>query len=205
MNYKICPNNVPQMSRERIEELIKPFNVDRQKYPILIVGIRGYYLNTMGEIGKNDRGIYDDAIFIHTTQIFRSYNANTDPSRYRKGNGKSQNTKGMARLNAGIWYAHNLGNHKGQYLALVQDSGEVTVTRDGNPDYLDKGDFGINIHRGAYLGTSSLGCQTIFPDQWKDFIKNVEQQAIKLFGAQKNSRVIPYILIENINNNVFKQ
>ena len=191
------PNTKPRMSSTNLRKLIEPFQINRTKYPLVVIGIRGYYRNGLGEDNVNDRGIYDDALFIDTLQVTASFNANTDPSYVRKGAGKGS-TKGMATLKPGLWMVHKFGLHRQKYLALVQRMGAVTVVRDGNPDYEDTGkDFGINIHKGGLKSTSSEGCQTIYPPQWDSFIALAKDQAVRYFGEQWNKIVIPYVLIEN--------
>jgi hypothetical protein len=195
------PAGKPRLSNAELEKLLRPFNLDRDRYPVIVVGIRGYYKNTMGAPKVNDRGIYDDALFIHSPSVMAAYNGNTDPSRYRSGHGTGENTKGIASLNPGAWFVHKFAKHKNQYLALCQRLGPVTVTRDGNPPYEDSdlnrpaGYFGINIHRGGYNGTSSLGCQTIHPTQWDSFINLAVDQAKRYHGDSWNRACIPYILI----------
>ena len=192
---KIVPPAKPRLSSSELRSLCDSYNVDRDKYPLLIVGIRGYYLNTMGAANINDRGIYDDAIFIDSPNVTASFNANTDPSRSRIGYGKSVN-KGMAMLKCGLWMSYQFGKHK-TYAALIQTGGSVTVIRDGNPNYEDSGYFGINIHRGGYNTTSSEGCQTIYPDQWSSFISLATSEAKRISADGFNKLVIPYILMEN--------
>ena len=191
------PPSKPRLSSGQLQNLISTFKVDREKNPLVIVGIRGYYLNTQGKPGVNDRGIYDDAIFIDSPFVTASFNANTDPSVYRKGTGTQNRTKGIARLKPGLWMAYGFGLHKNKYMALIQCMGEVTVIRDGNPDYEETGNFGINIHKGGYNTTSSLGCQTIHPAQWESFINLAKDQAVRLFRSKWNKTRIPYVLIEN--------
>ena len=159
----------PRLSTLELERLLQPYDLDRIKHPVAVVGVRGYYRNTMGAPGVNDRGIYDDAIFLHSPSAFAAFNANTDPSAYRKGQGQGAG-RGMASLESGMWLVYQFDKHKGKYLALCQRSGPVTVVRDGNPPYKDTGYFGINIHRGGFTSTSSEGCQTIHPAQWVSFI-----------------------------------
>ncbi len=91
--------------------------------------------------------------------------------------------KGMATLEPGLW-TFIPGLHRGKYLALRQH-GTFRVMRDGRPhDYEDIGDgFGINIHRGGFNGTSSLGCQTIVPEQWQNFIQLVTSELSKYSQA----------------------
>lgn len=144
-----------------------------------IVGYRGFF-NT----NQNRRAIYDDAIFIVSPTTVRAYNANVDPGAFKKG---------IANLLAGKWLyrlgIHGLSKPKAlQYEALVQAS-PVTVNRDEVGH--DTGWFGINIHRGGRWSVSSLGCQTIPPAQWDEFIDNVKNR----FHIYKQTTV-PYILKE---------
>jgi hypothetical protein len=91
-----------------------------------------------------------------------------------------------------LWRVHKLDLHAGKYLALCQRAGEVTVIRDGiDGDYIDKGNFGINIHKGGYDRVSSTGCQTIYPDQWPSFIATVQEQM-----KRNKMKVMPYLLID---------
>ncbi|MEG3182132.1 hypothetical protein [Sphingomonas sp. LT1P40] len=183
------PNARPQMTEAQLMAKVAPLGITRLD-TLFVVGIRGYYLDTMGRAAANDRGIYDDALFVVAPdQHFSAYNGNTDPSRRRIGGGTGAG-KGMACLKPGLWRAHRLGLHKGQYRALIQTGGKVTVTRDGTPPYEDTGYFGINIHRGGIGTTSSEGCQTIPPEQWPTFIANVDALAKRLGVV-----TVPYALV----------
>jgi hypothetical protein len=195
----IVPATKPRLHSAELDEMLTRYSaIDRDRYPFVVVGVRGYYRDTMGVPGVNDRGIYDDAMFIYSPSVLAAYNGNTDPSRYRKGTGTGA-AKGMASLKPGVWYVHQFDMHRGKYLALCQRAGPVTVIRDGTPNYEDTGsDFGINIHRGLYDRTSSLGCQTIHPSQWDSFIHLAVDQAKRYYGATTwRSAVIPYALLVN--------
>jgi lysozyme len=142
---------------------------------VFIVGIRGYYLDTMGKKGVNDRGIYDDAIFVFGNgENFASFNANTDPSAFRKG---------IATLIEG-WHPYKLGNHGisrpgGGYPALrpATKNEALPVRRDGeNAVISSRPGIAINIHRGSTKSTSSEGCQTIHPYQWDAFYAMVKSE-----------------------------
>lgn len=170
------------MTREEVEKELSNFDVS--KYPVKLLGIRGYYKKTMRNPVANDFGIYDDAIFIISPDYFYSFNANTDPSITRKG---------IAVLKAGGVYLYKIGLHnmKKPYKALRQ-YGRVTVIRDGKDDTdTATSPFYIDIHKGGYNTTSSLGCQTIYPTQWTDFLSTVEREI-----AKNNQTIIPYCLIE---------
>jgi len=195
MPATMLPAAKPRMSSAELDAQLAPFHIDRTKYPMLVVGVRGYYRDTMGAPGVNDRGIYDDAIFLYTPSVLAAYNGNTDPSRVKKGRGTGA-AKGMASLNPGAYFVHRFDLHNGKYLALCQRAGDVTVTRDGDPPYADTGAFGINIHKGGYTGTSSLGCQTIHPDQWDSFITLAQDQAKRYLGPNWKKTIVPYVLID---------
>ncbi len=195
INVANTPAERPRLSSTELRNRIAQYRIDREKYPVVIVGVRGYYKDSMGAPGVNDRGIYDDAIFIESAQIMVAYNGNTDPSSYRAGSGTGS-TKGMASLNLGAWIVYRFDKHKGQYLALCQRAGPVTVTRDGDPPYLDTGMFGINIHRGRYNSTSSEGCQTVHPSQWESFIATAQDQVRRYFPDNWRAKTIPYVLLD---------
>lgn len=192
---KMLPTGKPRLSNAELEQKLAPFKIDREKYPVVVVGIRGYYKDTMGAPGVNDRGLYDDAIFVHSPSVFAAYNGNTDPAFVRKGQGTGAG-KGMASLNAGCWYVHRFDLHRGKYMALCQRAGEVEVTRDGKVEpYKHKGSFGINIHKGGFNSTGSEGCQTIHPTQWESFMALVTDQARRYFAGKWKSSTIPYVLL----------
>lgn len=184
----LLPNDKPKMSQAEVAALLLEYDVTD---PLCLVGIRGYYKNTMGAPGRNDRGMYDDAMFLWSADTFASFNGNTDPSAYRKGIGRGSR-KGMASLKHGHYHSHKIGLHRGKYTALVQTAGPVVVVRDGDPPYEDEGYFGINIHKGGITQTSSLGCQTIPPNQWDAFIS-----LVKLLMKRHELSVMPYLLVEN--------
>ncbi len=172
----IIPPSRPKEARKEIEKIIAASNV---KSDVVLVGVRGYYRDTMGKPGVNDRGIYDDAIFLVSPEAFVSFNANCDPSCCRPG---------MAMLKTGV-YECVKWRHKGKYdaLQIVRDC----VTRDGQPGE-DTGRHGINLHKGGVGQTSSEGCQTIVPTQYDAFIKLVYSEM-----DRHGQKTIPYILVEN--------
>jgi lysozyme len=192
----MVPATRPRMSRAELLPRVAALGLDVAKEPFFVAGVRGYYRDTMGAAGANDRSIYDDALFLVSPSIFAAYNGNTDPSRVRRGSGTGA-AKGMASLRPGLWRVHRFDLHNGKYLALCQRAGPVTVTRDGAAgDYADTGMFGINIHKGGHGTTSSEGCQTIPPAQWDSFIASAVDQAKRLHGARWRSATIPYVLLD---------
>jgi lysozyme len=178
----MVPNSRPQQAKEKtLMMVIKSGIVDR----VALVGIRGYYSETFTPSG-NQRGIYDDAIVLLSPSVHATFNANTDPSVHRKG---------IAVLKTGI-HRFRKGNHGlskpgGGYPALrpANAKEELPVTRDGIGD--DMG-IAINVHKGGYNTTSSLGCQTIYPPQWDGFIGLVYSEMTRY-----NQKTIPYLLVDN--------
>jgi lysozyme len=178
---KMLPANRPAWGQTKVSQILADNEIDN---PVALLGVRGYYRDSLGIVGRNDRGIYDDAIFLCSEEVFAAFNANVDPSIFRFG---------IASLQPGL-YLYKLGIHglsrpkHLRYRALVQAS-EVIVKRDG--EGTERGYFGINIHRGNRNSTSSAGCQTIHPAQWGAFIALVESEMKRV----KVNR-IPYLLIE---------
>lgn len=174
------PSKRPEMTNEQAIRMLREKGVDAS-YPALL-GRRGYYRDSMGVPGRNDNGIYDDAIFLVTPGIYKAFNANTDPSRIHKG---------VATLRTGSWL-YKVGTHglskpkEKQYTALVQAK-EVWVDRAETP--ADFGFFGINIHKGSLNSTSSEGCQTIYPTQWEEFIALVQKEM-----KRADRLTVPYLL-----------
>lgn len=146
---------------------------------LFLVGVRGYYQDTMGAPGRNDVGLYDDALFIVGIDMFAGFNANTDPSRQ---------TPGIATLIAPGRYPYRKGNHGiskpgGGYPAFRPATKDeaLPVTRAGQKG-ISEG-IAINIHRGGINTTSSAGCQTIPPDQWDTFYAIMSAQ-LKATGQE---------------------
>lgn len=154
----------------------------------VIVASPGYYLNSMGKPGVNDRGINDDAFAIIGPDIFITFNGNVDPSIYRAE---------VATLKPGQVIDYIIGPHaigkKTQHEALRQASA-VIVKRDklvrpkgfvhktrgislGDGYWTDLGypaRFWTNFHKQTG-GTSSLGCLTIPASQWVSFMSTVKE------------------------------
>lgn len=196
----LLPSARPEIGRHAAEQLLHKAGVDISRPAIL--GRRGYYRDTMGVIGKNDRGLYDDALIVVTPTAYATFNANTDPSRAYPG---------VAVLEAGLWL-FKLGIHNASkdpaahphYPALVQ-ADEVIVRRDDTKEFSAgtrherygeclgggrwRGWFGINNHRGGFTSTSSEGCQTVWPPQWEAYFELVKGEM-----KRYSQLCIPYLL-----------
>ena len=148
---------VPQLPEGEILKILDANNVDMSEAAVL--ALPGYWLDSMGKKGVNDRMTWDDAIIAyHPHQGFLRYQGNTDPNGYRKGYGTAEDTKGMATLKNGVW-RFGTGRHRGK--KAFRQCMPFTVRRDGNPPYDDTGWFAIDLHAGGENSTSSLGCQTL--------------------------------------------
>lgn len=176
----LIPDSRPKLPMQEVNRLLNLHNVT---VPVALLGVRGYRRDTMGRVGVNDVGMYDDAIFLRWPGAMLACNANCDPSRI---GWNSAVGKPFAQLKTGIW-PFIRGKHKGEYDALRQpyeeqaanlglpNHGHFTVLRDDGKGqrYEDEGYHAINIHHGSTYGTSSWGCQTLPPPEWPDFIAAV--------------------------------
>lgn len=179
---EMIPGNRPQLTKQEAIDILNTLSYKPKD--VVLLGVRGYFKNTMGNPDKNDIGIYDDAIFLISPNIFYSVNANVDPSK---------DGINIAHLKPGGPYLYKIGLHnmKNPYTALRQ-YGNVTVLRSGIPVTDSPNNrFYIDIHKGGYSTTSSLGCQTIHPDQWPEFLKTVQAEL-----SLNNQEIIPYYLVE---------
>ena len=181
----ILPPNKPHITREDALKKLFPYTDKVNTYKVILLGIRGYFKDTMGKPGVNDRGIYDDALCMITPDNFYTFNFNTDPSRA---------IPGVATLVPGLYF-YKIGMHgvsgDHPYEALRQWS-RVTVTRDGQDgEFTDTSGapFYTDIHRGGFGTTSSLGCQTVPPAQWEEF-----HPLVKELLAKYGQEVVPYVL-----------
>lgn len=182
------PSTRPGQSLDWVKKIILQHSGRLEKKELCLVFVRGYYRDSMGKPGVNDRGIYDDACFLvgfGDHQVFASFNANTDPSVYRKR---------VAVLKEGVWWwkkgKHGL-SRPNPYWALRQARG-VTVIRDGAGEDRDGPPrFWINIHKGTKTNTSSLGCLTIYPTQYDSFLKLVYD-----YMERYQIKEIPGIVVE---------
>lgn len=179
----------PKFSRQDIEERIKPLNIDRAKFPLLIIGIRGYD----GGLEYNKRNVFDDAIGVLTSEYYGLWKGNTDPSK-RGTNPKIK--KGYATLKPGFYPSYRFDTHNGSlpHEAICQRIAPVTVIRDGGKE--EKGMLGINIHRGGQLSTSSEGCQTLPYGEWAEFYRAAKQEAQRLWAMKWKTETVGYCLLE---------
>jgi hypothetical protein len=194
------PNSRPQAGETLVRELLAKGGVADA---VALLGVRGYYRDSLGTPGANDVGIYDDAIFLVAPVVFLAVNANTDPSRlgWNEGVGKP-----FAVLQPGLWFFRR-GPHKGNIPALRQCTDEEAASRNiphdgeflversygvGNAkNFRERGYFAINMHRGGVNGTSSWGCQTIPPGQFDGFMNAVWAESVKVNQAR-----LPYLLMD---------
>lgn len=161
------------------------------------------FLNIWGFRANNKiPNSFDDQIHVFTVVetaqspvwAYWIFKCTTDPGTFWLKNPDAP--KGTAILNPGQYInSHAIGQHRGQYTALVQIA-PLTVTRDYNRDnILDfengktaSGIYGINIHRASRHGDTfrvdkySAGCQVFKNIKDFDFFIGLCQKHRKLYG-----------------------
>ena len=173
-------------TREQVEAAVKAKDYkwfETGDYNVNIVGIRNM------TTGTRITNKFDDHITISYKDEgewkFHCYECTTDPG--DDWMDSPMNSKGTAILVPGQYRgSHKLRLHQGRYLALGQQK-PVKVYRDRDkdgqydfdPDTIDEGLFGINIHRATkyagktstYVDKWSAGCQVIASnDNWHAFL-----------------------------------
>lgn len=174
------------MKQYTIEELKQEFKKLNYEFPnhLHLVGIRSK---------ANKPNEFDDLIAVIDQSSISWYSCTTNPGQYWLLN--LANPKGAALLKPGQ-YANcwKLGLHQGKYEALTQCR-EVSVYRDKDKDNLaeetltiDKGLFGINIHRAnpnlvsKLIDKWSAGCQVLNnPQQFNELLTKCKQSGLKQF------------------------
>tara|TARA_X000001382_G_C3144953_1_gene170956 strand:+ start:243 stop:845 length:603 start_codon:yes stop_codon:yes gene_type:complete len=174
-------------TREQVEAAVKAKDYkwfENGDYNVNIVGIRNM------ETGTRVTNKFDDHITISYKEEgewkFHCFECTTDPGDDWMDD--PMNSKGTAIMVPGQYpKSHKLRLHAGKYLALGQQN-NVKVYRDRdvdghydfNPDTIDEGLFGINIHRATgragktstYVDKWSAGCQVIASnDDWHTFLE----------------------------------
>ena len=181
-------------------------NADFQK----IFARKGYAFFTKGEYNLNIIGVrhkgskvtnhFDDClVVIYNTndkkEVRRVFTCTTLPG--KKAMEHPVNIVGTAILKEGQYRScWKIGYHKGQYKALVQAK-PVTVYRDGNKDdkfdliprYIDKGVFGINIHKAGNSANGSTlvdgwsyGCQVLSKSIDFNALMRLVERSASIYG-----------------------
>lgn len=218
---KIKPHTLPQLNhhvvRVTVDRLLREnplcdAPVITLVCPVMLLGVRGYFRNSLGRLGLNDFGVYDDAAFLVSPARVQAFNWNCDPVRKGWNPGVGKN---YAQLVPGVW-PFRLGPHKGRpgnlrqltstearsanlghFFQDARAKGHFTVRRvvDDNVGALETGYFAINIHDGTTRSTGSWGCQTIPPDQHAEFSRSIYAFAYA-FEQSWPPNWIPYVLTE---------
>lgn len=160
-----------------VSDLLPP---ERRSDKVMLLAVRGYFENSLGKAGQNDRGLYDDAIFVIEPEQVHNFNANTDPSVQQPGIAQLKAPQAVRYVPGYHGYTSEFGHQ-----AFRQNS-PVVVLRDGLGERTDAGAkdfFWINLHRGGNTRTSSEGCQTVPPNQWSEF-KPLIDGLLKQYGQK---------------------
>jgi lysozyme len=149
---------------------------------VSVIGVRGYYEDSMGLPGQNDRGMYDDAVFVIGPKgLFKSFNFNTDPTSYRRGRASLLSPQRVTYKAGYHGYRSPHGHpafRQASDVIVLRDRGVGHGTKLGGGRFKDSPSrrFWINLHRGGRATTSSAGCQTVPPSQWEEFYALVRAQ-----------------------------
>jgi hypothetical protein len=117
-----------------------------------------------GADGSDNIGVYDDDVIGITPTGIQTYQGNTNPSRRRDG---------VAELVPGVWSmvpgVHGITTGRPRPAFRQAPDASFTVRRH-NRSGLFRGYFAINLHDGGWNSTSSLGCITLPPDEFKRLV-----------------------------------
>lgn len=161
----VVPPRRPNISAEKAARYLRHAGVSLDgPVRVVVLFVRGYYLDSYGAHGINDRNTYDGAAVVclvgrGQVHDVTTFNANTDPS----GQGMNRSVgKPYPSICPGVW-RYRFGLHRGRYLAL-KPSSYVEVVRDGRTSR--ERNASINIHAGGFDWTWSWGCLTVVKTQY---------------------------------------
>ena len=184
-----------QFTQEQVESAIisKDYRwFENGNYNLNIVGIRNS--STSEEVTNKFDDLMTVSYRVDDTWYFQQYGCTTDPGKYYTEN--LLNPDGVAILVPGQYRsAYSIGLHQGKYEALRQMK-PLQVYRDDNkdncydmqPDNIQEGIYGINIHRASATGTStqidkwSAGCQVIADHEDFNKLMWLARQAEGIWG-----------------------
>jgi hypothetical protein len=194
-----------QFTREQVESTViaKGYKwFENGDYNLNIVGIRNS--DTLDEVTNKFDDLLTVSYKVGGVWNFSQWECTTDPGKYYTEN--LLNPDGVAILVPDQYRStYSIGLHQGKYEALKQMK-PVKVYRDDNkdncydmqPDDIQEGIYGINIHRASSSGTStqidkwSAGCQVVA--NYEDF-DTLMWLAVKASDIWGNS--FTYTLIES--------
>ena len=192
-----------ELAKNRVKQIM-----ERKGYKFFEKG--DYNLNIIGIRSEvNIANSFDDTLLCifkkDNKWVFNEYPITTDAGRYWLKN--PMNSKGTALLVPNQYRGvYGLRNHLGKYEALCQSWGDVEVYRDDNrdmildydPNTIDKGMFGINIHRSNPATQSSVvekwsaGCQVFKKvKEFNEFIEDCKE-ASNTWGNKFSYTLLTY-------------
>lgn len=149
---------------------------------LLVIGIRGYFLNSVGKKGENDF-LWDDAVIVYENgNLIKTFNGNTDPSKAKSD---------LAMLDTGV-YQFAKGTHKNRIKAFRAYPEGVRLKckrQNSKGEWKESLCSAINFHDGGLNDTWSAGCQTIINqgrqkqfDEFRDLVyKLMTKHKLKTF------------------------
>jgi len=177
------PGSRPHQTREETIAILKKHDITFDNHVVLL-GVRGYYRDSMGVKGANDIDMYDDALFVVSPTAYATFNFNTDPAKAGHY---------LAMLDPGV-YDFCKGDHHPHtpkaYHALrpFPEGIRLPCTRDGVHSTCAL----TNIHKGGFNDTFSEGCQTIYPTQYAEAMPFIYNEMTK-----HKQTIVKYVLIAN--------
>ena len=192
-----------ELAKDRVKQIM-----DRKGYKFFEKG--DYNLNIIGIRSEvNIANSFDDTLLCifkkDNEWIFNEYSITTDAGRYWLKN--PINNKGTALLVPNQYRGvYGLRKHNGDYEALCQTWGDVEVYRDNDrdmildydPKTIEKGMFGINIHRSnpntesTIVEKWSAGCQVFKKvEEFNKFIEDCKE-ASNVWGNKFSYTLLTY-------------